>query len=449
MTNNAPGGCGNDLALDDITFRPCGPKVTASISGSNDLKDVCAGDTTRSVLVSNVNNSYSNQFYQWQLSIDSGRIWNDIAGATGTTYTRPGGITSGSYLYRLAVAQGTNITTSSCRVASNVITININALPVPSASNNGPVCEGDMIKLNAINGSVFSWSGPDNFTSNIQSPGINNASSVNGGKYYVTVVSDKGCNNIDSTTVIINKSPLANAGSDVVICEGTSTTLQGRGINAISYSWSPSAGLSAATITRPVASPVDTTIYILTVTNGVCKNSDTVVVNVLKKPTANAGNDVRIMQGDSVALNGSASSNISSFYWSPAYNITGSATLHPVVSPSADTTYTLHVTTANGCGTATDAVFVRVYKKIVIPNAFSPNNDGINDYWNIEALQTYANAEVSIFNRYGQPVFHNKGLYKSWNGLYNGRPLPVGTYYYIIDVKEGLPLHSGSITLLR
>jgi gliding motility-associated-like protein len=288
-----------------------------------------------------------------------------------------------------------------------------------------------------------------NFAGSTPTPVINNASINNSGKYYVKVTSDKGCINIDSTTVVINKNSAANAGTDTVICEGTSIKLQGSGINATNYLWSPNTALSSRNIPNPVASPASTTSYILTVTNGTCKSSDTVIINVIKKPTVDAGPNQRMMMGDSAVLNGSVTGSNITYYWTPAFRMKGSTTLRPVVEPPFDVTYTLNVVSSNGCSTATDTVRVRVFKKIEFANAFSPNNDGINDKWNIEGLQTYPFAEVSIFNRYGQVVFYNKGFLKLWNGLYNGRPLPVGTYYYIIDLKEGLPKYSGSIVLLR
>ncbi len=240
---------------------------------------------------------------------------------------------------------------------------------------------------------------------------------------------------------------VANAGADVTICEGTSTALQGNGGG--SYVWSPSAALSNINTANPVASPVDTTLYILTVSNGACKAYDSIKVNVLKKPVANAGPDQRIFQGQSTVLNGIAAGTNISFYWMPNTNISNATDMHPVVSPTADTTYTLHVISNVGCGAAADNVFVRVYKKVVIPNAFSPNNDGINDLWNIEALETYPESETSIFNRYGQLVFTSRGYSKPWNGSYNNSPLPVGTYYYVIDLKNELPKLSGWVMILK
>jgi gliding motility-associated-like protein len=76
---------------------------------------------------------------------------------------------------------------------------------------------------------------------------------------------------------------------------------------------------------------------------------------------------------------------------------------------------------------------ITVINKLVVPNAFSPNGDNINDQWAIEGLELYPDASVSIFTRGGQKIFETRN-YKSnpWNGTSNGKPLPVGTYYYII-----------------
>ncbi len=94
-------------------------------------------------------------------------------------------------------------------------------------------------------------------------------------------------------------------------------------------------------------------------------------------------------------------------------------------------------------------MFVKVFQKVIVPNAFSPNADGINDTWDIKKLETYPGAEVFVYNRYGQPVFHSNGYNKPWNGTFNNQPLPVGTYYYVIDVKNGLPRLSGWVVVLR
>jgi len=86
---------------------------------------------------------------------------------------------------------------------------------------------------------------------------------------------------------------------------------------------------------------------------------------------------------------------------------------------------------------------------IVIPNTFTPNGDGINDVWNIKSLTDYPDCMVSIYTRYGGLVYQSRGYSTPWNGTTNGKQLPVGTYYYIIDPKSGVKKLAGSITILR
>jgi gliding motility-associated-like protein len=88
-------------------------------------------------------------------------------------------------------------------------------------------------------------------------------------------------------------------------------------------------------------------------------------------------------------------------------------------------------------------------QSIVIPNVFSPNGDNINDVWNIRALKDYTNCTVEIYNRWGQLVFRSMGYQQPWDGTYNGKPLPVATYYYLIDLRNGEKPLAGSVTLLR
>ncbi len=89
------------------------------------------------------------------------------------------------------------------------------------------------------------------------------------------------------------------------------------------------------------------------------------------------------------------------------------------------------------------------FKAFTIPNAFSPNGDNINDKWIIRGLKDYDNCTVEIFNRYGREVFRSTGYQHPWDGNYNGTQMPVGTYYYLIDLRNGEKPLSGPLTLLR
>jgi gliding motility-associated-like protein len=447
MTNNAPGGCGNDLLLDDITFRACGPLVTANISGAADSVDVCTGDNSVFTLLANVSAGYNDPVYQWQFSKDNGATWTNITGATNTTYVRQPIIIPGLYLYRFAVSQRDNINISTCSILSNVVSVSVNKYPVPSASNLGS-CTGDSLLLNANDGTLFSWKGPLGFSSTKQSPVIPVTTAGNSGTYYVKVTSTKGCASFDSTVVNLTTRPTVNAGVDAEVCEGVSVQLNASGTNITSYEWNPSASLSNPAISNPIASPQQTTLYILTVANHECKISDSLQITIDKSPSADAGPDKIIIAGQTVMLNGSAGGTNVTYLWTPANNIEASNTLTPVASPQASQAYILHVISNKGCGTSTDTMLVKVYHQLYIPNAFTPNGDGVNDNWVIETLAAYPGAEVKVYNRYGQMVFDNHGKNISWNGKFQGMQLSPGAYVYVIDLKNNAPLMKGVVYII-
>jgi gliding motility-associated-like protein len=450
LTNNAPGGCGNDLALDDITFRPCGPKVNAAfanINGISDTANYCISDNKTIVISGNVQAGYNNPSFQWQQSIDSGATWQDIPGATDSTYTHVYAA-AGRFQYRMSASEAGNISIARCRVASNVLTIIIDAIPVPQAVNTSPVCEGLPVTLVAKNGYTYAWAGPNGFSSAASAPLIAGATVNDAGEYYVVVTTKGGCSKQDSTLVVVHGIPAASAGSDATICENSSTSLLASG--GAYYKWTPAAGLSDTSIANPVADPLVTTTYMVTVSSLFnCKATDSVLITVLKKPVANAGPDKKILTGQSVLLNGTAGGDTASYFWTPPQFINNTNILTPTVNPVNNMTYTLHVLSGDGCGAATDDVFVRVFKNIEVPNAFSPNGDGINDVWNIEDLNTYPESDTKVFNRYGQVVFHSKGYSKPWDGTFNGKSLPVGTYYYTIDRKNDFPITTGWVMIIR
>lgn len=432
ITNNAPGGCGNDLALDDITFRPCGPAVTASLSiGGGTSTGVCDGDATAFELTSAYPGGYADPAFQWQVSTNGGP-YADISGANSGTYMRmPTG--PGVYNYRLSMAEGSNLATANCRVASNIITITVNPLPVIQVPAVIQACYGTDVTLTASGGATYAWTGPNGFSSTQAQPVLNDIDFNAAGIYNVTATSDKGCSVSGSGSLTVHPPVDAQLTGDDHICEGASTLLQASGGD--NYTWTPATALSASNVPDPTASPTDTTQYKVRVTSSFgCSDSAEIVINVWKKPVANAGPDKITREGVPVTLEGLAGGTDVTFNWSPFMGLNDPSRLRPVATLNNDMKYALHVVSNNGCGVSIDSVYVKVYKQIVIPNAFSPNNDGINDTWRIVAIETYPNPEVRVFNRYGQMVYGSKG-FKSWDGTFNGKKLPTGTYYYIIDLK--------------
>ena len=231
MTNNAKGGDGNDLALDDITFRPAGPAIaTAIVNHATDTVNLCADDTSTLHFAATVGSCYTNTAYQWQLSKDNGISWNNIAGATDTNYARPQTI-PGNYLYRLIVASAANIAVSNCRVASNPIRVKVNGLPVTTAANNGPKCAGDAVVLTAGGGSLYQWIGPNGFTANTAQDTILNSSVLNNGKYIVTVTDSLGCKKTDSTIVAVYAKPVALFSVSSPVCENNQISFSNQSVD--------------------------------------------------------------------------------------------------------------------------------------------------------------------------------------------------------------------------
>jgi gliding motility-associated-like protein len=447
MTNNAPGGCGNDLLLDDITFRACGPLVTANINGSLDSVDVCTGDKSVFTIHADVSTGYSDPVYQWQESKDGGITFTNINGATNFTYIRPATNQTGKYLYRFAVSERQNKDVSSCSIYSNVVSVGVNKFPVISATTKGH-CIGDSLILIANDAAQFSWKGPAGFISNEQTPSIAITTPANNGKYYVTGTSAKGCASQDSTVATLSARPEVNAGADQEICQGNSIQLKSTGNHITSYQWSPASGLSNSQIPDPVAFPSETTLYTLEVANQDCIVSDSLLVTVNINPSANAGPDKIIIKGESTTLEGTAGGTEVNYLWTPAINITAITSLSPVANPPVNQVYVLHVFSDKGCKTAIDSVFVKVYAQLYVPNAFTPNGDGKNDTWVIETLKAYPGALVKVFNRYGEKIFDNNGQNTSWDGTFKGQMQTTGAYVYLIDLKNDRPVIKGVVYLI-
>lgn len=449
MTNKAPGGCGNDLVLDDITFRPCGPIIQIGTSSSlTNVKNVCAGQASSITINSSVSAGYTNPVYQWQSSTDS-VTWADIPQETNTIYTTAisAALPVGSYFYRLAISEKSNAGIATCRINSDPFSLHISPNPTINIIVNNPVCETGTLELKETSGNLCSWSGPNGFTNNNCDALLLNMGLANAGLYYITATSSVGCTSKDSILIKVTPKSKASVRSDTTICENGNVYLNGGGTG--NYAWTPTTALSDPLIANPLASPAATTTYLLTLTNGQCTDTASVMIKVAKKPVANAGVAKEVLEGYSVILDGTATGGNINYYWTPNTSIDNAQLLTPTVNPTQNTTYTLHVISTDGCGIATNDVLVHVFSKIIVPNSFSPNNDGINDVWNIHLLNTYPEVLVSVFDRYGNTVFENKGYANPWDGTVNGKPVPVGTYYYVIDTHSPLPKITGWVFIIR
>jgi len=189
----------------------------------------------------------------------------------------------------------------------------------------------------------------------------------------------------------------------------------------------------------------------LKVTNevGCVSTAFTKQVVVYLQPVIDAGPSFTVPEGTVVQFNPAANdSTVLAFHWSPGTGLSNANALRPLLQAMADETYTLTAIGEGQC-TASDELKVKILKPVLVPNAFSPNGDGVHDTWVITNLSDYPGCTVEVFNRYGQRVFYSAGYGTPWDGTVSGKPLPMATYYYIIHLRNGFAPRSGSITIVK
>ena len=171
-------------------------------------------------------------------------------------------------------------------------------------------------------------------------------------------------------------------------------------------------------------------------------------------PIADAGRDTLIDKGQSVVLNGKGAGLNGTYSWSPATYLNNPAIARPTSKPDVTTLYTLTVTDNHLCvDTDTVRISVKAEFVLIVHNVITPlNPDGLNDTWIIDNIEAYPNAEVAVFNRYGQEVFKTKGYANQWDGtnkLSGGDDLPDGAYFYVITMEGTDKVYKGAINLIR
>ncbi len=316
-------------------------------------------------------------------------------------------------------------------------------------TNDGSV---DIAITGNSSGYLYNWSGPGGFTATVQ-----DLTSVSNGDYGLTITDGNGCMDSTSVTIGIATTLTINGQQDTFICENVSTIFLRASATStsgtVSYRWYDDLGFDIGTLPVVGIAPKDgLTQYLLEVTSGLCIQYDTVEVIYSAFVRADAGDDKEITKGEEVELGGKPSALFGdSISWTPGSTIIGFTELqNPIVKPGETTTYTLIVTNSSGCQ-AIDSVNVIVLP-LAINDGFTPNSDGVNDNWNLPVLEDYPDATVQIYNRWGQLIFESNGYTVPWDGRYKGKDLPVGTYYYVIDLgDESLEerVITGPVTIMR
>jgi gliding motility-associated-like protein len=397
-------------------------------AGSN--ATICNGSTTNLLATGGVS-------YQWTPStgLDNPSIANPIANPTSTT----------TYIVLVTDVNG-------CKNSDSVDVL-VNSLPMVSAGSNTAICIGSSTTLNASGATTYVWSPATDLSSALIPNPIANPSVTT--TYNVIGTDNNGCTNTSNVTVNVNSLPTAVAGSNVVICDGSSTPLNATG--GLTYNWTPTSGLSNATIANPIANPTSTITYTVTVTdaNG-CTDDDQVEISINDQPIAlfevnNSTIDVSCAGVQIDLINNST--DALQYFWSFGDGATSSD-----VNPTHLYTFGGQVTIQliaenNQCADTLKLDYVPGSLADFlnnIPNVFTPNGDNVNDCYSLGTNTNFEDCSSwRVFNRWGKLVFESNVTKKCWNGKTDntGEDLPTGTYFYILIAGE--KEYKGSLSLVR
>lgn len=363
--------------------------------------------------------------YIWKLNgIPTGAPLSSTTYTLNTTNLTPG-------VHTVSIETNDGGTTVQCPgVAQAEVTVV--ALPKPDLGNDTLMCEPASLVLDAGPGSLYLWStGASTQTIQVSTTGL----------YSVLVDGGNGtrCTGTDDIYVEFVAVPVVNLGADT--CSKTPVTISA-GVDGAFYNWST--GETTKEITPAISGN-----YTVTVTykpGSGCEASDSRVVNVID---FNLGPDTTICSHETLTLAAPAAPQGHSYVyiWSPD----GQTTREIVIADKDPGEYLYSVDVGGGCYAE---VWVNIiHCPITIPNIFTPNGDGINDYFEIDGADNYPGSKLVVFNRWGRKVFesenYNSGEY------WDGRNCPDGVYYYIFYQRSRVrgeiqyTEHSGSVTIFR
>ncbi|PIQ22339.1 MAG: hypothetical protein COW65_03765 [Cytophagales bacterium CG18_big_fil_WC_8_21_14_2_50_42_9] len=457
------GGCTDVTAAVEITVTPALDPTTNTITGD---QTYCSTNTAPAQLTGSAPSGGNvTPVYQWQISLTGNDA--DFGPAPGTNtgqnYTPPA-LTQTTWFRR-------SVTAGNCDpVYSNNVSITV----VPTIADNTitatqtTVCRGSNATLTGstpTGGSgtpVYLWESSTTSATAGFNPAIGTNNEINytpativQPMWFRRTVTSSGtdCPPVASNVVAITIEelpavPVVEAPA-VRTCAGSSATLRVTSTGA-NYEWyteetgGTPVSYDRVFITPPLTS--DIIYYVQAISQNQCVSASRTPVRVTVTPfAANAGRDTTIIEGQTYGLQATGGTQ---YVWTPAEGLNNSTIPNPVARPTRTTTYTVTVTTEDGC-TDTDEVTITVMPRVTVLNTFSPNRDGINETWEIQNIENYPEATVEIFNRWGNQVFKSEGTYQPWDGTYKGSVLPLATYYYIIRLnKDEKPL-TGSVTIIR
>ena len=348
LTETAAVGCSKSNQV-VITVNP------SPVANAGTNKSICNGD-----VASIGANAVSGDTYSWG-SNPSGYSSTSSKATVNPT------VTTTYYLTE-------TITLTGCNKTDSVI-ITVNPLPAANAGSAKSICNQQITSIGAasVSGNTYSWtSNPVGFTSTNANPNVSPTTTTT---YTLTeTISITGCNKTNTVIISVNPLPLAKAGSNKVICNGSNASIGGTAVAGDTYIWSSNpTGYVSTNASESVSPSVTTTYYITeTITATGCSKTDSVIITVNPLPVANAGSSQTICNGTGASI-GAAAVSGDTYSWTSNPTGYSSTNANPSVSPATTTTYYLNEKiTLTGCN-KTDSVIITVNP---IPSSPSPTNNG-------------------------------------------------------------------------
>jgi len=359
-----------------------------------------------------------------------------------------------------------------CQIpVTGIDTIYVTKSDVNFAASDSLLCDGGIINFTdstITNGLItnYQWDFGDGGTAIIQNPSHNYTAP---GFYTVRLIvtTANGCSDtaIKTNLIKVVASPVVDIGGNNPICMQQKLAFKGTVVlpdtSKITWLWNFGNGNTSIT-KNPLPQRYDTAgnyplRLIVTNSSGCADTVDRTVV-VYPLPVINAGPDKIIGVGSSIAINPTGSPVVD-YLWTPSTGLSCTNCYNTIASPKNTTNYIIKVTDANGC-INTDNIIVIVIcndKNVFIPNTFSPNNDGVNDWFYPRGTGLFAIQSMRIFNRWGEMVFQKANLVPNdplagWNGRYNGKLLNSDVYTYVIEIvceNSDVLAYKGNITLIQ
>jgi gliding motility-associated-like protein len=320
------------------------------------------------------------------------------------------------------------------------------------------VCKGSTLSITANGGFTYTWlAAPGLLNTNA---GIATVSPAANSIYTVQAADDIGCTSTGMIPVTVIDRLKINAVAGQAQCLGRPVTLIASG--AATYQWIKNTeGLNSTAIANPLATPLQPGASTYTVVGtdayGCFTDTANITVQALPLPNVLIKPVGEILFGSEIMLSPITTNNVTNWEWSPSKYLNCSNCTSPVSRPLEPMTYTLKVTDKNGCSnTASVQVnFICKESSVMIPSAFSPNNDGLNDLFMIRGIATVN--WLQIYNRNGTVVFEKRNFNagdnaNGWDGYYKGNPADPGAYVYFAEIKcpnGNAFIKKGTLTLVR